>query len=35
MPRLEKNAALLMGDLGNQEYLEPVLKAYRSEERCL
>jgi len=31
--KIRKNAALLMGDLGNQEYLEPVLKAYRSEEQ--
>lgn len=29
--KTRKNAALLMGDLGGQEYLQPVLEAYRTE----
>ena len=31
--KTRKNAALLMGDLGNQEFLEPVYAAYRREEQ--
>ena len=31
--KTRKNAALLMGDLGNQEFLEPVYEAYRREEQ--
>lgn len=29
--KTRKNAALLLGDLGKQEYLEPILTAYRTE----
>lgn len=31
--KTRKNAALLLGDLGKQEYLEPILTAYRTEEQ--
>lgn len=31
--KIRKNAALLMGDLGSQEYLVPILHAYRIEEQ--
>lgn len=31
--KVRKNAALLMGDLGSQEYFEPILNAYRTEEQ--
>ena len=31
--KTRKNAALLMGDLGNQDFLEPVYEAYRREEQ--
>lgn len=31
--KIRKNAALLMGDLGRQEYLKPILKAYQEERQ--
>lgn len=31
--KTRKNAALLMGDIGKQEYLKPVYEAYRKEEQ--
>lgn len=31
--KIRKNAALLMGDLGRQEFLEPVMEAYQAEEQ--
>lgn len=31
--KIRKNAALLMGDLGQQEFLSPIFQAYRKEEQ--